>query len=80
MPLPLPQIDLDKQATYLCWIITKRSELKLKESPNTESYARWCERTDREIIPIFLLDYVNETFAKLIWQKSSTPEEHFQPE
>ncbi|MFS0491484.1 hypothetical protein, partial [Leadbetterella byssophila] len=22
----------------------------------TDPYARWCERTDREIIPIFLLD------------------------
>jgi len=28
----------------------------IKEPPCTERYARWCERTDREIIPIFLLD------------------------
>ena len=26
------------------------------EPPCTERYARWCERTDREIIPIFLLN------------------------
>ena len=27
------------------------------ESPYTEPYVRWFERTDREIIPIFLLDF-----------------------
>ncbi|WP_092731897.1 reverse transcriptase domain-containing protein [Algoriphagus alkaliphilus] len=30
--------------------------IKLKEPPCTERYAGWCERTDRELIPIFLLN------------------------
>lgn len=41
---------------YSLQIIIKRSDSKLKEPPYTERYVRWCERTDRELIPIFLLD------------------------
>jgi hypothetical protein len=28
----------------------------IKEPPYTERYVRWCERTERELIPFLLLD------------------------
>ena len=28
-----------------------------KEPPYTERYVRWCERSEREIIPFLLLDF-----------------------
>ena len=54
---PSPQRDYVKQDSHFSPTSTKRLESKLKEPPYTERYVRWCERTGREIIPTFLLDF-----------------------
>jgi len=53
-----------------CGYLKTISRRKRKEPPCTERYAGWCERTDRELIPIFLLYGFNIDIRNYIYPTS----------